>query len=178
MDYIKEQLYQTAFENEKEYGGCAQCTMSSINEHLLPVSNDIFASATAFAGGCAATGNICGGCSGLILILGSLFGRDYEGLSTEQGNENKQKTTELAKKVVARFEQEYGSMLCREIQAKLFGRGYNMALLEEREAFLAAGGHGDFGCPTVTGKAAVWFYEILKEEGLLPEKKSGEDMGV
>ncbi len=165
---IKEKLYQTAFENEKQYGGCAQCTIASIHENLMPVSNDLFLAATSLAAGCATTGNICGGCSGLILILGSMYGRTFEEFHTEKGNENKRKTTDLSRKIVERFEKEYGSCICKDIQEKLFGKSYNMRLQEERDAFLAVGGHGDFGCPTVTGKAAVWFYEMLEEEGLLP----------
>lgn len=50
------------------------------------MSDAVFTSATALAAGCATTGNICGGCSGSILALGSLLGRDSKEFSTELGN--------------------------------------------------------------------------------------------
>lgn len=167
MKDIKQELYRAAFEYEKKYGGCAQCTMAAINEHLLSINNDVFASATALAAGIASTGNMCCACVGSIMALGTIKGRTYQNLDTEIGNVNKMATNEVAKKIIQRFEEKYGSCLCKDIQEKLLGRGYDMTLPEEREAFLVAGGHGDYGCPTVTGNAVIWLYEELEKEGLI-----------
>ncbi len=162
-----QQLYETAFKNEENYGGCAQCTLSAINDHVMPISDDIFKAATALAGGGAASGNLCGAASGAILAISTAIGRDYASFKTEEGNDNKNKATELSRKVLAKFEDEYGSFLCENIQENIFGKKYKMYVPEEKAKFLEAGGHGDEGCTKVCGKAAQWIYEVLEEEGLV-----------
>ena len=73
----------------------------------------------------------------------------------------------IARKVLERFEKEYGTFACSEIQKKLYGKSYKMYIPEEKAQFLANGGHGPNGCTQVVAKAAVWTAEILEEEGLL-----------
>ena len=68
---------------------------------------------------------------------------------------------------VERFEKEYSTFACSEIQKKLYGKSYKMYIPEEKAQFLANGGHGPNGCTQVVAKAAVWTAEILEEEGLL-----------
>ena len=69
---LLQQVYQTAFNYEAQYGGCAQCTLASIRTCLGGVSADTFTAATALAGGVAASGNACGACTGAILSIGFL----------------------------------------------------------------------------------------------------------
>jgi len=73
----------------------------------------------------------------------------------------------LGRKLVERFEQEYGvnGGDCSAIQTKLMGRSYDI-LRGERDEFIANGGHDDI-CPDVCGKAAAWVIDILAEEGLI-----------
>ncbi|MFI3208409.1 MAG: C-GCAxxG-C-C family protein [Eubacteriales bacterium] len=167
MEKKKDALYRAAFEYEKLNGGCAQCTMAAINDYVIPISDEVFTSASALAAGIASTGKMCCACVGGILVLGSMLGRDYENFSTELGAMKKFDTNELAKELVGRFEEEYGSCSCRDIQERLLGKGFDMTIAAEREEFLAMGGHGDKGCPTVTGNAAVWFYELLEKNNLV-----------
>ena len=164
---LMEKLYQTAFINEQNNGGCAQCTLSAINEHIHPISDDIFTAATALAGGGGASGNICGACSAGILTIGTFIGRNYEEFATTEGNDKKNQSTMIARKLLAKFEKEYGSFLCSSIQEKLYGKSYKMYDPEEKAAFLDNGGHGEKGCTMVCGNAAKWIYEILDEEGLI-----------
>ena len=67
----------------------------------------------------------------------------------------------------AKFDEEYGSCKCSEIQQKIYGKSYRMYIPEEKAEFIACGGHGPNGCTKVVGNAAVWVGEILEEEGLL-----------
>jgi len=46
------------------------------------------------------------------------------------------------------------STLCAEIQTGIYGRSFDIRDPDEREAFLAAGGHSDEGCYKVCGIAA------------------------
>ena len=73
----------------------------------------------------------------------------------------------LARKLLAKFEEEYGSCNCADIHEKVYGKVYHMYIPEEKAAFLEAGGHGPNGCTKVVGNAAVWTAEILDEAGLL-----------
>jgi len=67
---------------------------------------------------------------------------------------------ELADELLRRFVDEFGSLTCRGVQEKIFGRSFNVKDPREREEFERAGGHKD-KCPTVVGKVARWAVEIL-----------------
>ncbi len=61
------------------------------------------------------------------------------------------------------FKDPLADTLCRSVQTHVYGRSFQLARKEEMDAFLAAGGHGDQGCPKVCGVAAkVAAEEILK----------------
>jgi len=164
---LKNKLYETGFNNEANYGGCAQCVLSSVKENLGKISDETFTAATALAGGVAATGNACGACTGGVMAISSFIGRDYANFGTPEGLANKDKATMIARKLTAKFEEEYGGITCKAIQEKIYGKSYKMYIPEEKAEFLANGGHGPEGCTKVVAKAAVWVGEILEEEGLL-----------
>ena len=166
-DEQKKKIYTDAFNNEENNGGCCQCVLGSIMENCGGVSESTFQAATAMAAGVGRNGSACGGCTGAILAIGSFLGRDYENFATEKGQQLKADSSLLARKVVEKFEKEYGSMECRFIQEKLYGRSYKMYDTEDFEKFIAAGGHGPNGCTNVVAKAALWTAEILDEAGLL-----------
>ena len=85
------------------------------------------------------------------------------------------KTHQLARKFREKFIQEYGSVICRDIQNKVLGRYYYLPDPQEFEKFHNAGAH-EIHCPEVVGKAARWMTEIILQEGLLPRKKMGNEM--
>jgi hypothetical protein len=59
------------------------------------------------------------------------------------------------------FEEPLSSMLCREIQTRIYGRSFDIRDDEQRSAFYAAGGHSDEGCYKVCGIAAEVAAETL-----------------
>ena len=164
---LKKKLYDTGFNNEGTYGGCSQGVLGSVKTNLGHVTEETFTAATALAGGVAASCHTCGACTGGILALGSFLGRDFENFGTPEGLANKEKATAMGRKLLAKFEAEYGSFTCKEIQEKIYGTSYRMHIPEEKAQFIANGGHGPNGCTKVVGNAAVWVAEILEEEGLL-----------
>lgn len=166
-DEQKKALYDDAFKNEEQNGGCCQCVLSAINTHFGNITNNLFQAATAMAAGVGKSGSACGACTGAILSIGTFIGRDFENFSTEKGQELKANSTELARKIVSKFEEEYGGIECRCVQEKVYGRSYIMSDTNEYEAFLEAGGHGPNGCTKVVAKAAVWAAEVLEEAGLI-----------
>lgn len=155
-----------AIEYDQKYCGCAQCVLAALKKVLKnKISDDVFKAASGLAGGVGRTGNTCGAVTGGIMVLSTFLGREYKDFF---GSENMD-SLRIAKKVVDRFLQEYGSVSCKDIQTKLMGRSFNFWKKEDEIAFLNAGGHQD-QCPTVCGKGARWVLEILLEEGLLAEE--------
>jgi len=123
-----------------------------------------------YAGGGATVGD--GGCGAYvagILFLSGLRGRERDNFADPE----KIRFTSFAtaRKLHKKFIDEFGSIICREMQMKLFGRPYYLPDPDEMKKFLEAGGHTTH-CPDVCGKAAEWAAEIAFEEGLIPEKKA------
>ncbi|MFC1903488.1 C-GCAxxG-C-C family protein [Chloroflexota bacterium] len=160
-----EKAYEQGKKYEKEYKGCSQCVIAALQDAFDIRNDDIFKAATALAGGgCRATDGGCGGYVGGIMILSFLVGRERDKFDDPEGM--RFKSADLARKLHDRYIQEYGSVICRNIQTKLMGRPYYLADPEEFEKFEQAGAH-EFHCPEVVGKAARWVAEIIEEEKLL-----------
>jgi C_GCAxxG_C_C family probable redox protein len=150
----------TAFEYERVYHGCSQCTLKALQEHLGLGDDLTYKSASALAGGVARTGETCGAVLGAVMAIGLAFGRDKLEVSTESPSYTK--AQDCAGRFVQSFIEETGSMRCKDIQESIFGRSFDMTTLEGREQFLAAGGHEK--CPQVPEKAARLAAEIILEE--------------
>lgn len=162
---LAEKAYQLGKEYERTYRGCSQCVIAALQDTLGVRNDDIFKAATGLAGGTGlAADNGCGAYIGSILILGSMLGRERENFSDPDGI--RLKTHALSRQFRQKFIQEYGSVICRNIQNKILGRYYYLADPQEYEKFHHAGAH-DVHCPEVVGKAAKWMIEILSEAGLI-----------
>ncbi len=162
-----EKAYELGKEYEKTKMGCSQCVVAALQDALDIRNDDIFKAATGLAGGGGgAIDGSCGSYVGAIMVLGSLLGRErdnFVNLDQTVGF----KTLELVRKFREKYIQEYGSVVCRNIQTKVLGRPYYIVDPDEMAKFEAAGGHGDAGCPEVVGKAAQWMAELILEENLL-----------
>lgn len=162
-----EKAYQLGKEYEKTRKGCSQCVIAALQDALDIRNDDIFKAATGLAGGGGgAIDGSCGAYVGAIMVLGSLLGRDrnnFIDLHQTVGF----RTIELVRKFRNKYIQEYGSVVCRNIQTKVFGRPFYLVDPEDFEKFEDAGGHEDKGCPEVVGKAARWMAGLILEENLL-----------
>jgi C_GCAxxG_C_C family probable redox protein len=160
-----EKAYQLGKEYERTYRGCSQCAMAALQDVLEVGNDDVFKAATGLAGGTGlACDSGCGAYMGAVLFLGSILGRERKNFSDPEGV--RFKTHQLVRKYREKFIQEYGSVICRDIQNKILGRYYYLPDPQEFEKFHNAGAH-DVHCPEVVGKAAKWMTEIILEEGLL-----------
>jgi C_GCAxxG_C_C family probable redox protein len=163
-----EKAYKLGKEYEKTYMGCCQCVIAALQDALDIRNDDIFKAATSLAGGGAGTlDGSCGSYVGSLLILGFLLGRERDKFDDLESIAPDSRISELARKFRNKYIQEYGSVVCRNIQTKVLGRPYYLPDPDERKKFEAIGGHGDKGCPEVVGKAARWMVELLLEENLL-----------
>ena len=166
---IAEKAYELGKHYEKTYRGCSQCAIAALQDVFDIRDDAIFKSATGLSGGASmATDGSCGAYVGAIMILGALLGRERDNFGDPEGI--RFKTHQLAGKFRKKFIDEYGSVVCRDIQTKVMGRPYYLPDPEEYEKFHNAGAH-DIYCPEVVGKASRWMAEIIMEENLVPQPK-------
>jgi len=150
---------------QRQFGGCSQCVVGALKNVIGGISDDVFKAATGLAGGIGVTGaNACGALTGGVMVLSLYLGREYNNFADPK--KIRWETFRLAKKLQEKFDKEYGSGICKEVQNRIMGRSYNLWNEKDYNDFLSAGGHDD-KCPPVCGKAARWVIEILQEEKLL-----------
>ena len=158
----KELIYKTGMEYEAKYGGCAQCVLCTLADTVLEIDPAVIKSATALMAGGIRSGNSCGAFSGALMAISTVTGRSPEDMSNTQAVAE---TTVPARMLYQKFMDEYGSVLCRDIQYKIMGKSYRMYDPDDMKRFLEDGGHDD-KCTRVVAKAAVWVAEILEECGI------------
>jgi C_GCAxxG_C_C family probable redox protein len=137
---IIEEAYRLGHQYEKQYGGCAQCTLAALQDAIpfLAADKGLFRGASCLDGGATPTGlQNCGSFTGAGMAIGYLCGRrrnaKFEG-TTKQSHE-------LIRKLYKQYEEHYGSVLCKDVREKA-----------ERD------------CPEVVGLAAKWTAQILLDE--------------
>ncbi len=127
-------------------------------------NDDIFQAATGLAaggGGCI-DGN-CGAYSGAVMMLSAMRGRSREKFDDHaKVGEN----FALVRKLHEKFIREYNSVVCRDVQTRVFGRPFYLVDPDEFKKFEQAGAH-DTHCPEVVGKAARWAAEVIIGAGLI-----------
>ena len=171
-EQILQKAYDLAAQYEEKYGGCGQAVMAALQDAFNMPNDAVFKAMSGYAGGGATVGD--GGCGAYvagILWLSGLRGRERNNFADPE--RIRFESFALARKLHTDFIDEYGSIICREMQMKLFGRPYYLPDADEMKKFLEAGGHTTV-CPVVCGNAARWAAEIAFEEGLIPEAKVKE----
>jgi len=161
LEELKDKAYSLAFKYEAEIGSCPQCVLSAIMETLGIGDKETIKAADGLAGGTALSSKgTCGALIGGILAIGAVAGREYKDFKKGKKNRRVFKFTKI---LFDRFTSEYGSPLCCDVQAKIFGRSFNLMNSVEYEAFEKAGAHID-KCPSVSGNAARWAVEVILKD--------------
>jgi len=165
---LLEKAYELGFEYEKTYKGCSQCVIAAIQDTLDIRDDSVFKAATGLAGGGGLTGiGLCGGYAGGVMVLSQLLGRERS--IFDDPERVRFRSFDLAKQLADEFIREFGTIICRDIQIKKFGRPYYLRDPEDFNKFEEAGGHDD-KCTDVVGKAAQMAVKIILDEGLVPRK--------
>ncbi len=136
---IIEDAYRFGYDYEKRYGGCCQCAVAALQDALPCLKADVglFRAASCLDGGATPTGiQNCGSFTGVGMVIGYLCGRTRDEIFFG----DKRLSQELLRKVYQRFEQRYGSVLCKDVRAAAKG-----------------------DCPQVVGLTAKWAAEVLLE---------------
>lgn len=154
---IFEKAYNLGYEYEQKMGNCAQCVIAAVQDSLGIIENSVFKGAYGLAGGGGLTSlGTCGAISGAIMLIGVLYGRERHDFASG----GRYPGYKLSRKIIEKFKQEYGGILCSEIQTKLMGKSFDLMDRQQYAAFEEAGGHRD-KCPAVVGNGARWVAEIL-----------------
>ncbi|MFP4482977.1 MAG: C-GCAxxG-C-C family protein [Thermovirgaceae bacterium] len=155
---ITDAAAEMAKDNEAEYHLCSQGTLAALMNAFGIHNPDVLRSSTAFAGGCVRRGNICGALSGALMFLGLLAGRDDLEMK-DQAIRGMGYMEDLFRK----FEERYGSVICRDIQQKLYGRVFDLTNEEERDELHEIMMDAEEGCPDVCKTAARFAAEVAIE---------------
>lgn len=160
----KEEILRKAerigYHYEKTYYGCSQCLLTTIQELFGLESEAAFKAASAFAGGIALMGSVCGALTGGVMALGLKYGRSRNDIGSY---ESLRSSYAPVQKLYKRFEEEFGTTICYEIQ-KRFGGPFDLKDPEQYEAFQEATGYHT-ECAKIVGKTARMVAEIMLEEG-------------
>lgn len=117
----KEVLVENAVKRFLEGYNCAQSVLLTMFEHWNGKSELIPKIATAFGAGIGRCGSICGALTGGVMAIGIRYG------TNEPSTEKRLEAYELANKLYKKFEQQNGTILCRELI------GYNLSNPKELE---------------------------------------------
>jgi C_GCAxxG_C_C family probable redox protein len=159
-----DRAYEAGRRYESTFYGCAQCSVAALQDTFDRRDDGVFRAATGLSGGGGlAIDGSCGAYAGAIMFLGQLLGRTRDDFTDEGGV--RLETATLVRRLRQRFIDEYGSVVCRDIQTRMLGRPYYIADPEEFRRFHDAGAHSEH-CPEVVGRAARWAAEIVVDEGL------------
>lgn len=155
---LAEELY-------RKYHGCSQMTLRAIQEVLGLVDNNVFKAASALAGGVVRSGEVCGALTGALMAVGQVYGRDRLEVTSE--SINYRRAMALGTKVFEEFKNYYGSVRCRDIQVRLFGRYYDIRTPEGYREFLNSGAeHKCGGVCKVAAELAVKAILEQRDQGL------------
>ncbi|MBN1152306.1 MAG: C_GCAxxG_C_C family protein, partial [Dehalococcoidia bacterium] len=108
----------------------------------------------------------CGAYNAGLLLIGLLKGRALENYSEEE--RASARCFEISRALHQKFIDEYGTIICRDIQTNLYGRPFWGVDPEEYAKVDAAGAHTTVG-PVVVGNIARWVVQVIFEAGLLDE---------
>ncbi len=156
------ELEKSAYENEMKYGNCAQGVCGAFLETYGFPSEDVFRSSCGLYGGVGLSGNSCGALNGAVMVISYLSGREYDDYNEPTPDDCR----DMCKEIVRRFEEEYGSIDCCDIQEEKIGRSFDFWDEDEVECFAESKGPEKV-CPEVVKRSAKWTAEILHDYGYL-----------
>lgn len=168
QEQIIRNIEQSACEYEKLYGGCARSTLRALQEHLGIGHDEAFRAATPFSGGTGRSGELCGALIGGVMAIGLVYaaGEFEHGKAESRPLAVKsppyERAGERTIKLCDRFREEFGSLRCRDVMKKVFGKVWDLREPEARAEFLQPRLHDR--CGEVTKKSARLAAEVILEK--------------
>lgn len=150
---------------------CSQSTVAALCR-VLGFPDVLVKAASSNAGGTAMQlVGTCGGLVGGIMVLDYFFGRPFEHMSDKEliqdPNINDLFVAQpVARSLVTKYIQEYGTINCVNIQLQLYNRFFYLEDPGEFKKLDEAGAHSNpEKCPRIVGNASRWTMEILLDQG-------------
>jgi len=140
---------------------CAQSSFMAVKEQFGLDGEQVIKALTPLPG-IAERGETCGAITGPLMAMGLIYGRDKNHLGDW---ETYQESLIPAGQFCARFQKEFGTTLCHEVQKVEFGRCYELTDPDELVEFQNAGATEH--CSDVVRKAAHMAAEIILDDNAL-----------
>jgi hypothetical protein len=158
---IMEKAEELGVEYERKYGGCCESTFYAVVEALRWGGLEIFPEDLAdklypgicllTAGTCMTGEGTCGAVAGSVLASGFAFG-------VSDALESNKVGAVLRDSLLAEFYKRYGSILCKDVMRKYFGKAWDLTSEEMTMEFLSI----TDGC--VIRSTAKWVAGFLVDE--------------
>ena len=164
---LAKRAYDAGYKSQLEKRCCSQTSLAALFEVLDIHAPEVFKAATGLAGGGALFGDAgCGAYDGGLMVIGLLKGRAWENFVVEETN--RFKCFEAGRALHQKFIDEYGTVICRDIETNVLGRPF---FLSDRDDYVKADALGNHSrvSPEVVGKACKWTVEVIFEQGLLAD---------
>ena len=105
---------EKAVANHKKGCNCAQAVACVFADKLGYSEDEFFRLSEAFGGGMGGTQGVCGAVSGMVLVAGAIKSYGLDRLPET----NKKASYEFARELMKKFENEIGSIICKEIKSR------------------------------------------------------------
>lgn len=144
MDHVKkaQELYGQGFY-------CSQAVLAAFSEELGLEEKQALQVASCFGGGMC-KGEVCGACTGALMVLGMKYGR-----YSADDWDSQTKANEIALSFLEQFAKENGSYICNDLLGCDIATPEGKAYARERKLF------GEF-CPEMVASAVRIAEQLLK----------------
>ena len=164
---LLQRVYDLGAAYETNSFSCSQSTVAALYR-VLDFPDALVKASCSNAGGTAMQlVGTCGGLVGGIMVLDYFFGRPFEHMSDKEMIQDPNindlfAAQPVARSLVTKYIDEYGTITCANIQLQLFGRFFYLEDEDEFRKLDEAGAHSNpEKCPRIVGNAARWTMEIL-----------------
>lgn len=157
-DLVMKMLDQKVDQYMQRSHHCAQSSFLALKEQFGLEGEQVFRALTPLPG-IAERGETCGAITGPLMAMGLIYGRDIHQM---EDWDKYQASLLPAGRFCDRFEKEFGTTLCHEVQETKFGRCYRLTDPEELQDFQNAGATEH--CSAVVRSAVHMAAEILLED--------------
>lgn len=127
---------------------CSQAVFAAFAEELAITENQALKIGACFGSGMR-KGEVCGACTGALMVLGLKYGQ-----CNEEDNDSKLKTNQVTDRFISEFVKENGSFICKELLGCDLGTEEGIATALEKNLFT------DF-CPKMVESATKIVEDIL-----------------
>ena len=157
-DLVMKMLDQKVDQYMQHSHHCAQSSFLALMEQFGLDGDQVFKALTPLPG-IAERGETCGAVTGPLMAMGLIYGRDIQQM---EDWDTYQESLIPAGRFCDRFEKEFGTTLCHEVQETKFGRCYRLTDPDELQDFQNAGATEQ--CSAVVRSAVRMAAEIILED--------------